>query len=88
MYGHLLRDLDAPAVRQVVRNSSRAERVAAIAVSMAASAARQRTNAPDILARHGRTGEFLGFANGSAKQRPLVVVLDARGFPSSSKANR
>jgi hypothetical protein len=35
-------------------------------------------HAPNIFARHARSGELLGFADSGAEQQPLAVVLDAR----------
>src|SRR5208282_1544568 len=72
--GHLLRDLDTPAVRQVVRNPGRAESVTAYRGFNARIGSAAAHHVPDIGARYRPRPEFLGFADGSAEQRPLALT--------------
>ncbi len=77
MAGHALRDLDAPAVRQVVRDPGRAERVTAYRGFDAGVRSAAAHHVPDILARHPPRPELFGFPDRDAEQRPLGIAGDA-----------
>src|SRR5229473_4248944 len=81
--GHALRDLDAPAVRQVVRYPGGAKGVATYRSFDARIGCTAAHHVPDISARYHTRTEFLGFTDGSTEQRPLAVALDVRGLDIS-----
>jgi hypothetical protein len=78
MSGHLLRDLDAPAVRQIVRDAGRAERVAAYRGLNARVGSTAAHHIPNIRARHHARPEFLGFADSGLKEDCALSVASTR----------
>jgi len=76
--GHALRDLDAPAVRQVVRNSRGAEGVAAYRRCNSRIDGTAAHHVPDIRARHRPRPELIFLAKRGPEQRPLAIIRDTR----------
>src|SRR5437764_290953 len=81
----MLRDLDAPAVRQVVRNPRGAESVAAYRSLDAGIAGTASHHLPDIGARQRPRPEFLCLADRGAEKRPFAIVREARRFDVGAK---
>jgi len=76
---HALRDLDTPAVYQVIGYAGGAKRVATYRRFNPCVESPAAHHAPDIAAQHRPRGKVRRLADRGAEQRPLAVALDASG---------